>query len=87
MAPRSRARRRGAHAAIDDITVCARSGADGAYAIDVKAGIYRVEVSGPAGGRLVFGPGADGAWAVLEWRAPDVRTAVRGAGEVAAGFA
>lgn len=42
-----------AHAAIDDTTVCARSGPDGRYAIDVKAGIYRLDVSGPAGGRLV----------------------------------
>lgn len=42
-----------AHPAIDESTVCARSGADGTYAVDVKAGIYRLEVSGPAGGRLV----------------------------------
>ena len=42
-----------AHPASDEPAVCARSGADGAYAIDVKAGIYRVEVSGPPGGRLV----------------------------------
>lgn len=42
-----------AHAAIDDATVCSRSGTDGAYAIDVKTGIYRLEVNGPGGGRLV----------------------------------
>ena len=42
-----------AHPASDDPEVCARSGADGTYAIDVKAGAYRVEVSGPPGGRLV----------------------------------
>src|SRR5512143_303557 len=41
-----------AHPASDDPETCARSAADGTYAIDVKAGIYRVEVSGPAGGRL-----------------------------------
>ena len=42
-----------AHPASDDPPTCARSGADGTYAIDVKAGIYRLEVSGPSGGRLV----------------------------------
>jgi len=42
-----------AHPAIDEATVCARSSADGAYAIDVKAGIYRLEVTGPPGARLV----------------------------------
>ncbi|HUQ41132.1 MAG TPA: hypothetical protein VM052_01390 [Candidatus Limnocylindrales bacterium] len=42
-----------AHPALDEATVCARTGADGAYAIDVKAGIYRLEVTGPAGARLV----------------------------------
>lgn len=42
-----------AHPAIDQATVCSRSGSNGAYAIDVKAGIYRLEVSGPGGGRLV----------------------------------
>ena len=42
-----------AHPAIDAATVCARSGADGTYGIDVKAGIYRLEVDGPAGARLV----------------------------------
>lgn len=42
-----------AHPASDDPEVCARSAADGTYAIDVKAGIYRVEVAGPPGGRLV----------------------------------
>jgi hypothetical protein len=42
-----------AHAAIDDSTVCTRSATDGTYAIDVKAGIYRLEVSGPGGARLV----------------------------------
>ncbi len=42
-----------AHPAIDESTVCARSGADGTYTLDVKAGIYRLEVSGPAGARLV----------------------------------
>ena len=42
-----------AHPAIGEATVCARSGANGAYAIDVKAGIYRLEAGGPPGGRLV----------------------------------
>jgi len=42
-----------AHPAIDEATVCARTGADGTYAIDVKAGIYRVEFTGPSGQRLV----------------------------------
>lgn len=42
-----------AHPSVDEATVCARSGANGAYAIDVKAGIYRLEASGPPGGRLV----------------------------------
>jgi hypothetical protein len=42
-----------AHPAIDEATVCSRSGADGTYAVDVKAGIYRLEVSGPPGARLV----------------------------------
>ncbi len=37
----------------DDAPTCARSGSDGAYNVDVKAGIYRLEVSGPSGGRLV----------------------------------
>ena len=42
-----------AHPAVDEATVCSRSAADGTYAIDVKAGIYRLEVSGPPGARLV----------------------------------
>lgn len=42
-----------AHPAVDEATVCARSGANGAYAIDVRAGIYRLEASGPPGQRLV----------------------------------
>ena len=42
-----------AHPAIDEATVCSRSTADGTYAVDVKAGIYRLEFSGPAGARLV----------------------------------
>jgi hypothetical protein len=42
-----------AHPANDDPQTCARSGTDGAYAIDVKAGIYRLDVTGPSGGRLV----------------------------------
>jgi hypothetical protein len=42
-----------AHPAIDEATVCSRSGSDGTYTIDVKMGIYRLEVSGPPGGRLV----------------------------------
>ncbi len=47
-----------ARPASDEAATCERSGADGAYAIDVKAGVYRVEVNGPPGGRLV------GQWAV-----------------------
>jgi hypothetical protein len=42
-----------AHPAIDEQTVCARSAADGTYAVDVKAGTYRLEVTGPGGARLV----------------------------------
>ena len=42
-----------AHPAIDEQTVCSRSATDGTYAVDVKSGIYRLEVSGPAGARLV----------------------------------
>ena len=42
-----------AHAAKDDTTTCARSGPDGRYTIDVRAGIHRLDVSGPAGGKLV----------------------------------
>lgn len=42
-----------AHPASDEAAVCARSGGDGTYAIDAKAGVYRLDVSGPAGGRLV----------------------------------
>ena len=42
-----------AHPAIDEATVCARSGGDGAFAVDVKAGIYRLELTGPPGARLV----------------------------------
>lgn len=42
-----------AHPATDEAAVCARSAADGRYALDVKAGIYRLELSGPPGARLV----------------------------------
>ena len=42
-----------AHPAIDEQTVCSRSSADGTYVVDVKSGVYRLEVSGPAGARLV----------------------------------
>lgn len=42
-----------AHPAVDEQTVCVRSVADGTYALDVKTGIYRLEVTGPAGARLV----------------------------------
>lgn len=42
-----------AYPASSDPQTCARSGADGTYAIDVKPGVYRVEVSGPPGERLV----------------------------------
>jgi hypothetical protein len=42
-----------AHPAIDAATVCGRTGADGTYAIDVRAGIYRLDVIGPPGARLV----------------------------------
>lgn len=47
-----------ARPAFDEPSTCGKSGSDGAYTIDVKAGVYRVEVSGPPGGRLV------GQWAV-----------------------
>jgi hypothetical protein len=33
--------------------MCAKTGTNGAYAIDVKPGIYRLDVSGPSGQRLV----------------------------------
>src|SRR5207245_816138 len=33
--------------------VCARSGADGKYTIDERADLYRVDVEGPPGGKLV----------------------------------
>ena len=42
-----------AHPASDDAPVCARTGSNGAYAIDVRPGIYRLDVSGPSGQRLV----------------------------------
>lgn len=42
-----------AHPTSDAPQVCARSGSDGLYFIDVKSGTYRVEVAGPPGGRLV----------------------------------
>ena len=37
----------------EDPPVCAKSGADGAYAIDVNPGVFRLEVSGGPGQRLV----------------------------------
>ncbi|SRR6266511_4790262 len=36
-----------------DPQTCARSGSNGAYAIEVRAGIYRLHVDGPPGGKLV----------------------------------
>jgi hypothetical protein len=42
-----------AHPASDDPQVCAKTGTNGAYSIDVKPGIYRLDVSGPSGQRLV----------------------------------
>ncbi len=42
-----------ARPASDDASTCARSGGDGTYGIDVRAGVYRLEVSGPSGARLV----------------------------------
>lgn len=42
-----------AHPAGTDPAVCAKTGGDGAYAIDATAAIYRLDVSGPPGGRLV----------------------------------
>jgi hypothetical protein len=42
-----------AHPASDDAEVCAKTGTNGVYAIDVKPGIYRLDVSGPSGQRLV----------------------------------
>src|SRR2546430_2820425 len=32
---------------------CARSGAQGAYTIDVVAGTYKLDVTGPPGGKLI----------------------------------
>ena len=37
----------------DDPPVCAKSGADGTYAIDVRSDVYRLEVTGAPGQRLV----------------------------------
>jgi hypothetical protein len=42
-----------AHPTSDEAPTCARSGSNGAYVIDVRAGVYRLEVGGPSGGRLV----------------------------------
>ena len=42
-----------AHPAGDDPQVCAKTGTNGAYAIDVKPAIYRLDVSGPSGQRLL----------------------------------
>jgi len=42
-----------AHPTGDDAPICAKSGADGAYAIDVKPAVYRLQVSGASGTRLV----------------------------------
>lgn len=42
-----------AHPAGDDPPICAKTGNDGAYAIDAKAAIYRLEVSSAPGARLV----------------------------------
>jgi hypothetical protein len=42
-----------AHPAKDEPTVCAKTGTNGWYAIDVRPGIYRLDVSGPSGRRLV----------------------------------
>lgn len=65
-----------AQPATKDPPTCARTGSDGGYAIDVRAGIYRVHVDGPPGGKLVpqwardrtFMEAAD----VLDARAGDV---------------
>jgi hypothetical protein len=56
--------------------VCARSGADGRYTIETRADLYRVDVSGPPGAKLVplWAPGAyteDGA-DILDARTADV---------------
>ena len=37
----------------DDPVICAKSGADGTYTIDAKSDVYRLEVSGASGQRLV----------------------------------
>lgn len=42
-----------AHPVSAEPPTCEHSHPDGTYAVDVKAGIYRLEASGPAGGRLV----------------------------------
>lgn len=56
--------------------VCARSGADGKYTIETRADLYRVDVAGPPGAKLVpqWAPGAyteDGA-DLLDARTADV---------------
>jgi len=42
-----------AHPAEDTAATCERSRPDGTFAVRVKAGLYRIQVSGPPGGRLV----------------------------------
>jgi len=42
-----------AHPAGDGPPICAKTGADGAYAIDAKAAVYRLEVTSAPGARLV----------------------------------
>ncbi len=42
-----------AHAITRVDIVCARSGVDGKYTIETRADLYRVDVEGPAGGKLV----------------------------------
>jgi hypothetical protein len=42
-----------AHPTSAESPKCARSGAQGAYAIDVKSEVYKLDVTGPPGGKLI----------------------------------
>lgn len=65
-----------AHPVIRGNIVCARSGADGKYAIEARADLYRVDVEGPPGSKLVpqwlGGSAFEDNTAVLDARTGDV---------------
>lgn len=68
-----------AHAALRFDVVCARSGGDGKYAIETRAGLYRLDVAGPAGSKLVpqwlGGSAFEDNSAILDARTADVQDA------------